>query len=70
MNVGMFGGTSVADQGGFALNVDQRARGIDRTPASRRTPSSREASTKIIEDTLNWLKGTHSLSFGGVVDAG
>ena len=34
------------------------------------TPSSREASTKNIEDTLNWLKGTHNLSIGGVVHAG
>ena len=31
----------------------------------RRRRSSREASTKVVENTLNWLKGNHSLSFGG-----
>ena len=31
------------------------------------TPSSREASTKNIENTLNWVKGAHSLSFGGAL---
>ena len=34
------------------------------------TPSSREASTKNIENTLNWVKGAHTLSIGGAVHAG
>ena len=31
------------------------------------TPSSREASTKNIENTLNWVKGAHTLSIGGAL---
>jgi hypothetical protein len=64
----MWGGTSVADQTGFNLalsvccgNNDATLTNAGVTP----TPSSREASTKNFEDTLNWVKGSHSLSFGG-----
>ena len=34
------------------------------------TPSSREGSTMVIEDTLNWLKGKHSLTIGGSATRG
>ncbi|HEX6975292.1 MAG TPA: TonB-dependent receptor, partial [Vicinamibacterales bacterium] len=44
----------------FALN----GAGLSNAGATP-TPSSREASTKNIEDTLTWLRGTHSLSIGG-----
>ena len=27
--------------------------------------SSREASTKVIEDTATWIKGKHNVTFGG-----
>jgi carboxypeptidase family protein len=33
--------------------------------AGSSTNSSREASTKVIEDTATWLKGKHSVQFGG-----
>ena len=66
--IGMWGGTSVADQTGYHLalsaccgNNDAALTNAGVTP----TPSSREASTKNIEDTLNWIKGSHSFSFGG-----
>jgi Carboxypeptidase regulatory-like domain len=67
--VAMWGGTSVADQRGFALNFNgaccgNNAAGLQNAGVTP-TPSSREGSTKNIEDTLTWLKGSHSLSFGG-----
>ncbi|HXH06517.1 MAG TPA: TonB-dependent receptor [Vicinamibacterales bacterium] len=64
LNPGMWGGTPVADQGGYHLNFNG-ALGIS-NPASGPTPSAREASTKIVENTLSWLRGAHSFSFGGV----
>jgi hypothetical protein len=64
----MWGGTSVADQGGFHLalsgccgNNTAQLQNAGVTP----TPSSREASTKNIENTLTWIRGTHSLGIGG-----
>jgi hypothetical protein len=64
----MWGGTSVADQAGYHLalsvccgNNDAQLTNAGVTP----TPSSREASTLNFDDTLNWIKGSHSLSFGG-----
>jgi Carboxypeptidase regulatory-like domain len=68
-NVSMWGGTSVADQTGFHLNFNGACCGNNTSGLQNAgvtpTPSSREASTKNIEDTLTWLKGSHSLSFGG-----
>ena len=67
-NAGMWGGTSVADQTGYHLSLSvccgnntSALTNAGVTP----TPSSREAATINIEDTLTWIKGTHSLSFGG-----
>jgi hypothetical protein len=57
----MWSGTPVADQGGYQLDL-----GLDLTGASNSpTPSSRNAYTWLAEDTLNWVRGSHSLSFGG-----
>ncbi len=39
-------------------------------PSGSAAPSSREGSTKVLENTLNWLKGRHSLSIGGSVTRG
>jgi carboxypeptidase family protein/TonB-dependent receptor-like protein len=68
-NISMWGGTSVADQAGYALNFNgaccgNNAAGLQNAGVTP-TPSSREASTKNFEDTLTWLRGNHSLSFGG-----
>jgi hypothetical protein len=59
-NAGMF-----ADYGGYALGMTA-FRGIA-NPYSTAANSSREGSTKVIEDTVTWQKGRHSLNFGGSV---
>ncbi len=51
---------SLANQMGFQLNLNG---GISNASTAA-TPSSREASTKVFEDTLTWLKGSHSISLG------
>jgi hypothetical protein len=58
-----YGGTSVADQGGFLLNIN--AAGGITNAHSTTAYQAREASTKVIDNTLNWLKGSHSLQMGG-----
>ena len=58
-----FSGTSVADQTGFLLNIN--AAGGITNAASTGAYQAREASTKVIEDTLSWLRGTHSIQAGG-----
>ncbi|HEX6973209.1 MAG TPA: TonB-dependent receptor [Vicinamibacterales bacterium] len=51
-----------ADTNGFGLNLN--AAGISNAYVGR-NPNTRDAPTYLIEDTLNWLKGSHSLSIGG-----
>ena len=58
-----FSSTPVADQAGFLLNINTVG-GITNA-ASTGSYSAREASTKVIEDTLSWLKGSHSIQAGG-----
>ncbi|MEX2272911.1 MAG: carboxypeptidase-like regulatory domain-containing protein [Vicinamibacterales bacterium] len=62
LNPGMWGGTSIGDQGGFHLDIDTAK--IDNA-SNGPTVQWREASTKVVENTVNWIKGSHSLSFGG-----
>jgi carboxypeptidase family protein/TonB-dependent receptor-like protein len=62
-NAAMWGGTSVADQAGFNLNINN-FNGVANAGVTP-TPNSREATTKNIEDTLSWVRGSHSMSFGG-----
>jgi hypothetical protein len=65
LNSNMWGGTSVADQGGYRILFPTTA-GMNPTDASNAaTPSSRNASTLLLEDTFTWLRGKHSLSMGG-----
>jgi outer membrane receptor protein involved in Fe transport len=63
-NIGMFKGTSVGDQGGFRLNLNQTNLAITNASAAP-APQARNAKTRLIENKVNWLKGAHSLSFGG-----
>jgi hypothetical protein len=56
------------DYNGYAINWNV-FKSIS-NPFSLSTNSSREGSTKVFEDTLNWLTGKHSLSFGGSVTRG
>jgi hypothetical protein len=63
LNAGMWSGT-LANQGGF--NLDFGAVGSNLTdPAAAPSPQSRNASNLLIENTLTWLRGTHSVSVGG-----
>jgi hypothetical protein len=55
-------GSSVANQGGFFLDIDTA--NIDNASNSP-AYQAREASTNLIENTLNWIKGSHSLTMGG-----
>ncbi len=54
---------NVASQAGFQLNLAGACCGLSNA-SSPPTPSSRNASTKLIEDTLHWQKGSHRLSLG------
>jgi hypothetical protein len=54
----------LANQGGFHLAMNTTALPITNAGVTP-TPSSREASTKVFEDTLNWIKGSHTISLGG-----
>jgi hypothetical protein len=58
-----FSGTPVADQAGFLLNINSVG-GITNA-ASTGSYQAREASTKVIENTLSWLRGSHSIQAGG-----
>jgi hypothetical protein len=60
-NPGWFKG-SVANQDGFHLNIN--AAGITNAIHGSGT-SGREPTTRVVEDRINWLKGSHSLTFGG-----
>ena len=51
------------DQGGYALGMS--AFKAIANPYSTSTNSSREGSTRVVEDTVSWLKGKHSITFGG-----
>jgi len=39
--------------------------GVTLTAAGSAANSSREASTRVVEDTATWLKGNHTVTFGG-----
>jgi hypothetical protein len=56
-----FGGTAIADQGGFFLDINDV--GIS-SAASTGSYSAREATTRILENTLSWLKGSHNVQAG------
>ena len=56
------------DYNGYAIDWDV-FKGIN-NPFPGSTPSSREGSTRVVENTLNWLRGKHSLSIGGSVTRG
>ena len=59
---GMYPG-SLANQGGFALGIGG---GVGATNAGAAfTPSARNATTLTVADTVNWLKGSHSIGLGG-----
>jgi carboxypeptidase family protein/TonB-dependent receptor-like protein len=63
LNPGMYTGT-LANQAGFQLNFPAVGSGLTR-PSAGASPQSRNANSLLVEDTLNWLKGSHSISMGG-----
>ena len=63
IGISQFQGTPVADQGGFFLDINGDFLGIT-NPHSTGSTSAREAGTRVVENTLNWLKGTHSIQMG------
>ena len=63
ISAAQYGGTSVADQGGFQLNLDSGNLGISNVHTGP-TYSEREATTRILENTLSYLKGNHNIQAG------
>ena len=63
LNLGMYTG-SVANQGGFQLGFPSVGSGLT-SPSATAAPQSRNANSVLLEDTVNWLKGAHSISMGG-----
>ena len=61
----MWGGTSVADQGGYRILFPTTVGMNPDNASGAATPSSRNASTMLIENNLSWLRGKHSLTMGG-----
>ena len=66
--VDMYNNSAFGDMKGYALSWSNFKSISNPWPGS--TPSSREGSTMVIEDTLNWLKGKHALTFGGSATRG
>jgi hypothetical protein len=71
LSASLFGGTTVGDQGGYFLNIGN---GCCATALANAGGSgayqAREASTRVFENDVNWLKGKHSLSFGASMTQG
>ncbi|MEW5982627.1 MAG: TonB-dependent receptor [Acidobacteriota bacterium] len=53
----------VANQGGFQLSLGSIGSTLTNASAAP-SPQSRNASSLLIEDSVNWLKGKHSLNMG------
>jgi hypothetical protein len=55
---------------GYRLNFNGACCGTGAAltnPSLAATPSSREASTKVLENTTTWLKGNHNMQFGATM---
>jgi hypothetical protein len=63
LNTGMFTGT-LAPQAGFAMEFPTVISTLQ-NPGPLPSPQSRNATTLVVEDTVNWLKGSHSITMGG-----
>lgn len=61
LNASMFSGKT-PDMNGYAIMLSA-FRSVS-NPYSAYSNSSREAYTKVIEDTISWLKGSHTLNMG------
>ena len=64
----MWSGSGPGNQGGLRLNINAACCGTGfalTNPGLGSGQQSREAGTRVIEDTATWLKGKHSVTFGG-----
>ena len=59
LNTGMY-----TNQNGFQLNFPSVGSNLT-SPGADAQPQSRNANSLLIEDTINWLRGSHAVSFGG-----
>jgi carboxypeptidase family protein/TonB-dependent receptor-like protein len=50
---------------GTGFNLTNLATGVGTNGAGTAANSSREAGTKVIEDTATWIRGKHTVNFGG-----
>lgn len=70
----LFGGNSFGDQAGYYLNIGNACCGTNNAALANAGGSgafsAREASTRVIEDDINWIKGKHSLGFGASMTQG
>jgi len=55
---------SVANQQGFQINFPTIGSALT-APSAGPSPQARDATTLLLEDTVTWLKGSHSISLGG-----
>ncbi len=62
-NKDMFTGSNV-NQGGFSLRFPTINSALT-SPGPAPSPQSRNANSLLVEDTLTWLRGSHSISMGG-----
>jgi hypothetical protein len=62
LSTSMFGGTSVADMHGYDIRWSN-FKSIQNVGVQN-APSAREGKTRVFEDTLNWVKGSHAISTG------
>jgi hypothetical protein len=60
----MWKGTSVADQKGYQVNFPTIGSALT-APSAGPSPQARDATSYLLEDTVTWLKGSHSVSLGG-----
>ena len=66
----MYGGTSVANQGGYPAELSRRRLTADHAERGRPSPAgARTPRNLLIEDTLTWLKGVAQHQHGRIVDA-
>ena len=68
VGVSQFNCTGLGCQGGYNLQIGGAVRAIGTNPLSPATvvnsPSSRQVPDLVFEDTLTWLKGTHTIGMG------
>jgi hypothetical protein len=63
LTTSMWKGTSVGNQNGYQLSFGTVGQGLTSASASP-SPQSRNAKQLAIEDTVTWLKGSHSMTSG------